>query len=236
MAAGGNSISAGVFASSEGSYVEKKKSFKHWLVERPRYSFATGDKVNSHCSRLKRDFGSFECKNFAVSGSKIEDLYLDQVPKIVDYNPDYVLIEIGANNACSSNPISGQIFYNTFANIAADLYKSQRAVVVTSVPDIMSLLAISDRRGIIGLKAKKIWKIFGSCKSVLQDKNDISGIIKDYNDALKDISKSYGFYYADITFPLDHTLVSNIDFFHPSRKGHELLAAMSYPFGGNNGE
>lgn len=229
MAAMGNSISAGVWASS--SFVDKK-TWKHKLAEKPRYNFATGDKVNSHCSRLNADFGNFECRNFAISGSKIEDLYFVQLPRVLEYNPDYVVIEIGSNNVCADTPLTPLMFYHAMLDIAAELHRDGRLVVVVGIPDVTYLSSFANKRGILGLKAKALWKFFEHCEAILLRGENRTQLTIEYNNSLRKVSEAYGFYFAEnvANMKFDTSLISKIDFFHPNRKAHELLASLSYPF------
>ena len=231
MAVSGNSIAAGVFASSDGG-----KSFVEKIVERSRYNFGDGDLVNSHCSRLNQQFGNFECKNFAISGSKLGDILNEQVDPIVDYDPDYIVLEGGANDLCATNPVTPAVFFNTMADIAFKLNRNGRAVVVLGLINVNELLRHANKRGVLGIKAKTLWKLFGHCDPILIKRQDRTQLFKDYNSALEEISRVYGFYFAKQVseLKLDPSLLSKFDMFHPSRKAQELLGALSYPLGGNN--
>mgnify|MGYP003333968503 CR=1 FL=1 len=90
-------------------------------------------------------------------------------------------------------------FYNTFVNIAYEINNPNRIVVVLPVVNITQLYNFREMRGALGLKAKTIWKKFGTCKPILDGKHlkERKALIDSYNKALREVSKAYGFYFAE---------------------------------------
>jgi lysophospholipase L1-like esterase len=238
MAAIGDSITSGVMAASDGASFNGDffKDVLKWLVTNPAYNYATGTKLNSHCERLNYDFGNFECRNFAEPSTTIEEMYLYQLPKVIDYDPDYVTFFGGANDICRGTPLSPRMFYNIVSTVAYELQRNNRAVVLVGIPDITHLYDYRHNKGLLGLRCKTLWKITNNCPNITNGKNlnATRNIIAQYNNALKDIAKEYGYYFAEksanMKFEVD--LISKIDCFHPSYKAHQLLASDTYPFKG----
>jgi lysophospholipase L1-like esterase len=184
--------------------------------------------------RLRNDFGYFECENFAVSGSTAEDVLAFQIGQAVLQNPNYLVLEVGSNDLCDDNPPHPTQFNDTYRAIARMAQKPGRAVVVVPIPNIIHLRNFSNMRGVLGMKAKTIWKKLGVCKDILVDGEDRTQLLSEYNLIIRKIADDFGFYFNDelVGYKFPSTMINGWDFFHPNIIGQMFLAEKTYPFKG----
>lgn len=137
----------------------------------PKNSWATGTNplVNSVAERLDAAFpGSLALYNDAVSGARAVHL-LGQAQVAAAQDPDFVLIEIGANDACASTPTPTATFREQVRAALEVLVDANPKVYVQlmSIPDINQLRTIftdpPDQNALLR------WSLFNVCQGLLAD-------------------------------------------------------------------
>ena len=136
----------------------------------PAYSWATGTQasVASHASRLRAAGDSaLVAFNDAVSGSTSAAL-LGQARNAVTQGADYVTIEIGANDACTST-VAGMTPVTTFeSNVTAALAaiaagRPGATIFVASIPNLQNLWSVNKSK----FGAQLVWSLAKICQSML---------------------------------------------------------------------
>ena len=211
-------------------------------------SWATGtaEDVRSHGQRLDLDSPEGTL-NLAVSGARVSGL-ASQVRSAVQERPDYVTVLIGANDACTTEEtaMTSVEDYTGAFNAALDALVRglpNARILVLSIPDLGRLWEIGkDRPDVRG-----VWQAYGVCPSMLADPTDTSAAaiarrqrvrarIQAYNAAM---AAACGRHPAqcrhdqdalfDYRFNLDE--VSDIDYWHPSKRGQATLAQIAWEAG-----
>jgi len=140
------------------------------LTSCPANSWSTGTtaSVDSHALRLKAlGATGLVAYNDAVSGAASAALP-GQASSAASQGAQYVTIEMGANDACTST-VAGMTSTSTFtANVQAALatLSSSTAhpqIFVASVPNLLRMYNLNKNNAI----ARFVWAIFGTCKSML---------------------------------------------------------------------
>lgn len=170
----------------------------------PQNSWATGTNplVNSFRERLDAMHpGSIVAYNDAVSGARAVHL-LGQAQVAASQNPDFVLIEIGANDACASTPTPTATFRSQVRAALETLVAANPKVYIQlmSIPDINQLHAIFTSPP--DQNALTRWSLFNVCQGLLA--NPLSTAPADeerraafraqviaYNDALADVCSEF---------------------------------------------
>ena len=133
-------------------------------------SWATGTtaSVNSHAARLKATVApSLVSYNYAVSGAKSGALNT-QAQSAAAQGVNYVTIEIGANDACTST-VSGMTATTTFrSNVQAALTTlagspSQPEIFVASIPSLLRMYELNKSSS----SARFTWSLLRICQSML---------------------------------------------------------------------
>lgn len=222
-----------------------------WYVDCTSRSWSTGDyaSVNSHYLRIKAKNSAITGRNFndARSGAKMADLN-GQAQTAVGRGVQYVTIELGANDACTSSestmtPVST---YRAQLDQALATLKSglpNAAVFVASVPDIKRLWFIGKDNS----SARYAWSQFGICQSMLANpqstaqadvdrRNRVQQRVIEYNTQLAQACAAYGANCkfdgnAVFNYPFVLSQVSGWDYFHPNRAGQQALAQVTYAAG-----
>ncbi|MDE3269463.1 MAG: SGNH/GDSL hydrolase family protein [Pseudomonadota bacterium] len=207
-----------------------------------RYSWSTGNssKVKSHYSRLKSILNHrIRTYNLARNGAHAVDI-VDQYKKVADKRIDYLTLLVGANDLCEwSSDHTADLL-----RLAIDLrYVVSRAIsnnkkikiVMPAVPDMYHLY----REGRERCQFK--WDFFAACPRLLSSASneirrqrfveqlrDVNKLLRkvaeDYPANIKHIDKVYNF-----KFTKDH--ISSIDCFHPSVRGQNELAKITWLHG-----
>jgi lysophospholipase L1-like esterase len=123
--------------------------------------------VDSVRERLDASFpGALVAQNDAVSGARAVNL-LAQAQLAASQNPDYVLIEIGANDACASPPTPTATFESQVREALETLVASNPKVYiqVMSIPDINQLLTLFTNPP--DQNALTRWSLFHVCQGLL---------------------------------------------------------------------
>jgi lysophospholipase L1-like esterase len=216
-------------------------------------SFSTGDDtgVNSHYLRIRTRNSAMNGHGYndARSGARAADMP-GQADKAVAQGVQYVMMLIGANDACTSSEGTMTATSSFRGSIDAALGKLKAGlpaakVLVISIPDIKRLWAA----GKDSASARNTWGLFGICKSMLANptstaasdearRDRVRQRVIDFNAQLAQACAAYGpncafdgnavFNYA---FSLSQ--VSPWDYFHPNPSGQAVLARISYEAGFN---
>jgi lysophospholipase L1-like esterase len=223
-----------------------------WYVDCTSRSWSTGDDsyVNSHRLRIRAINPNFSAQyNDARSGARASDMP-GQASTVVSQGVQYVTIEIGANDACTSSE-SSMTPVSTFRsqiNTALSTIKSglpDSKVFIASIPDIKRLWFIGKDNG----NARFFWSAGGICQSMLANptstaqadedrRNRVRQRVIDFNTQLAQACAAYGANCkfdnnAVFNYPFVLSQVSGWDYFHPNREGQRVLAQVSYAAGFN---
>ena len=219
-------------------------------TEAPWNSWSTGSSgyVWSHYRRILAVNPAILLRHFndARSGAKMAELSR-QVALVNLQHVEYVTVLMGANDACASSeaamtPVAD--FRSQFEAALADLAAGspQAYVYVVSIPDVYRLWLIfhSDP------EARLAWRLTGFCKSMLADpgstaqadegrRQRVRQRIIDYNAVLADGCALYVRCHFDgkavFNYAFQRKDVSKVDYFHPSREGQRVLAAVTWDAG-----
>lgn len=218
----------------------------------PQNSWATGTNplVDSFRERLDAASpGELVAFNDAVSGARAINL-LAQAQLAASQDPDLVLIEIGANDACASTPTATETFREQVRSALQVLVGANPKVYVQlmSIPDINQLLAIFTDP--VDPNALARWQAFNVCQGLLA--NPLSTAAADqerraafraqviaYNEALEEVCAEFkrcrwddyavfdsGFTTADVATV--ESVGATADYFHPSIAGQARLAEAAW--------
>lgn len=215
------------------------------LTDAPRYSWSTGwdAGVRSHYLRLLsvRPALSGRAYNNAVSGAKSSDLPR-QLVLAASQGADYVTVEIGANDVCTSTvgamtPVT--TFETNIRNALAN-YTSARPqgrVLLASIPNVYRLWQLFR----YDAAARSTWETFGICQSMLDiwntetTRQTVLAREKAFNDALARVCAEFSQCrwdgYAVFNHQFTRSDVSSVDYFHPSVGGQAKLAAVTWAVG-----
>jgi lysophospholipase L1-like esterase len=89
-----------------------------------------------YLKKLDQQKYSFDYQNFAVGGSKVEDVLKEQVAQLVEYKPDLVIVSIGANDVTST--ISNQDYQTKIAELIKFLEALNTKVLWLNIPDFIT--------------------------------------------------------------------------------------------------
>lgn len=233
IAAIGDSITAGVGASPD----RFDASAEH--------VWATGDATDdvlSHYERLLAGGASIRGQNhnFAVSGATMSD-GPEQASRAVATGAEYVTILLGSNDVCAGSvdtmttvAVFEEQFRTTLGTLARGLPAARFFVI--SIPDIHRLWETFRDDAI----PKRIWDAAGTCGVMLDPDNadDVREAARQRNEDLNGVLESVCAEQSRCRF--DNNAVFNyefggdlvaVDFFHPSHRGHEVLAELTWEYG-----
>jgi PKD repeat protein len=219
-------------------------------VDAPQNSWSTGTNtsVNSHYLRLLALGApiSGQNNNLSVSGAKAAGLNA-QMQNVVAVHPDYLTVEIGGNDLCTSTTAamtSVSDFHDQFLTaMTTEVTGSPNTnVYVVSIPDAYQLWSLFHNNG----WARFIWSIGGVCQSLLANPTstlpaDVQrrALVRqrniDYNTQLAAVCATFAsrcHYDGNAIFNTQFTTgdVSG-DYFHPSVAGQAKLASVSWTVG-----
>lgn len=224
-----------------------------WYYDCTSRSWSTGSYsgVNSHYRRILAVNPAISGKNYndARSGAKMTDL-AGQAGTAASQGVQYVTIEMGANDACTSSEstMTSVGTYRSQMDAALARLKSgvpNAKVFIGSVPDIKRLWYI----GKDSSDAVNTWNAFGICQSMLANprstaqadedrRNRVRQRVIDFNTQLAQACLNYGAnckFDGNALFSYQFVLsqVSAWDYFHPNTTGQKVLADVSYRAGFN---
>lgn len=209
-------------------------------------SWATGTtaSVNSHAARLKASVApTLVTYNYAVSGAKSGALNA-QAQSAAAQAVNYVTIEIGANDACTST-VSGMTATTTFrSNVQAALTTlavspGQPEIFVASIPSLLRMYELNKSSS----SARLTWGLLRICQSMLanpsstkaadvQRRAAVQQRVNEYNQVLAEVCAATakcrydGGVVADYAFTKAD--ISTRDYFHPSLAGQATMANITW--------
>lgn len=244
MAALGDSITRGFNTSGPGCPTGPS-------LDCPQNSWATG--TNPTVDSVRERFEAISPQpltayNDAVSGARAVNL-LGQAETAAAQNPEFVLIEIGANDACATTPTATATFREQVRSGLQVLVSGNKQVYIQlmSIPDINNLRTIFTEPPDPNALAR--WAAFNVCQGLLA--NPLSTAPADearraafraqviaYNEALEEVCAEfkrciwddYAVFNSGFTAE-DVATVANTptaDYFHPSVAGQAKLAEAAW--------
>lgn len=211
-------------------------------------SWATGTEatVNSFYLRiLERNAGiRGNLHNDAVSGAKMSNLP-EQVANAVSQRVEYLTIEMGANDVCTSEEgtmTSVASFRSNFESAIGTLRERLPGATVSvgSIPSIYNLWSVLHTNR----SATSVWGLFGICQSMLRNPTSTSREDEErrlrvqrreveFNGVLASVCATYEKCQYDggtgYEFRFEAGEVSTNDYFHPSVRGQTTIARIEWP-------
>ncbi|MEP6696273.1 MAG: SGNH/GDSL hydrolase family protein [Pseudonocardiales bacterium] len=222
-----------------------------FYVDCTNESWSTGgdSAINSHYRRILAVNPAISGHNLndAKSGAKAVDL-AGQAQAAAGQHVQYVTIEMGANDACTSSETSMTpvTTYRSQVDAALTALKSgvpDAKVFIASVPDIKRLWAI-DR---YNFSALFVWASAGVCQSMLANatsnsttdtarRDRVRQRVVDFNTQLAQACTAYGANCrfdgnAVFNYPFVASQISAWDYFHPNKAGQTVLSSVTYAAG-----
>ena len=210
------------------------------------WSTGTAEDLRSHRQRLDLDNPEGN-HNLAVSGARVAGLAA-QARSAVQARPDYVTVLIGANDACTADEtaMTSVEDYTGAFNASMDALVRglpDARILVLSIPDLSRLWEIGKDRPDV----RRVWDAYGVCQSMLAKPTDASAAANARRQRVRARIQAYNAAMAaacgrhptqcrhdqnavfDYRFNLDE--VSDIDYWHPSRRGQAALAQIAWEAG-----
>lgn len=221
-----------------------------WYSDCTSRSWSTGDDtyVNTHRLRIRAINPNFSAAyNDAVSGARASAM-AGQASTVVSQRVQYVTMEIGANDACTSSEstMTPVATYRSQIDAALNTLRSglpDAKVFIASVPDIKRLWFIGKDNS----NARFFWSAGGICQSMLANptstaqadedrRNRVRQRVIEYNTQLAQACAAYGSNCkfdnnAVFNYPFVLSQVSGWDYFHPNRDGQRVLAQVTWAAG-----
>ena len=215
--------------------------------DQPGNSWSTGTRssVRSHYLRILDAEPAISERNFneAVSGAKMQDLDA-QVAVVNDRAVAYITILVGANDLCTRT-VAGMTSLETFRTefeeaMAALSAGSPRArIFVVSIPNVYRLWVILKD----DVLARLSWRTFDICQSLLDDPRSTDTVdvarrraVRQRTIAFNAVLDEVCALYIHCRFdgralfddPFTSEDVSRRDYFHPSLRGQNRLAQVTW--------
>lgn len=214
----------------------------------PANSWATGTEaaVNSFYLRiLERNAGIRErLNNDARSGARMSNLP-EQVNTAVTQRVEYVTIEMGANDVCTSSEetmTSVASFRTNFETAIRTLRErlSGARISVGSIPNIYNLWSVLHTNR----SATGTWNLFRICQSMLRNPESTSREDEErrlrvqrreveFNTVLREVCATWERCQYDRDTGYEYRFeageVSTNDYFHPSVRGQATIARIEFP-------
>jgi len=199
----------------------------------PDYNWATGSKVESHLLKLRKLGYDVDFFNASIPGahSALLGTELAMAPTLT---PDYVLLEIGANDLCATSPSD-----DTIGNVAGAL-----RTLISANPDVkIVMVAIPKLSAVYESKKSSrycqfIWATIPLCPAFLSPylsdaQRKVNQIKVDAaNQGFKELSEHFGPNVHFVEEAGEETVkaedVSNFDCFHPSVRGQQHLSDATF--------
>ena len=219
------------------------------------FSWATGGNatVNSYYNRVKALNPSVvrsnpTSGNDAVTGAKMSAL-AEQATKAVKGNPDLVLIEMGANDVCTSSEatLTPVATFRTQLIAGMNVISSKTPdarIAISSIPNIFQLWNVLHKT----TAAQLIWGLGKICQAMLAEPTSEAAAAKtrranvqkrneEFNGVLSEVCAEYIHCHYDggAAFAVNFVAseVNTNDYFHPDVAGQADLASTSFKNGPN---
>lgn len=233
MVAVGDSITLAYNAAGFGSY--------------PAYSWATGTSttVNSQLLRLRQHTGTTVTGVNAAQVGATTAALANQLATAAGQGADYVTIEIGANDACTST-LTGMTTLETFrlrvdgALAQFHAARPDAQIFVASIPNLYRMWQISKDK----YAARLIWASASICQSMLANPRSTTTTDETRRLAVQAQVDAYNAILAEecgqiatcrydggavAAYQFTSTHISTADYFHPSVAGQQVLAGITWP-------
>jgi lysophospholipase L1-like esterase len=216
-----------------------------WYGDHPGQSWSTGytsyDGIASHYERIKAVHPAItgHAYNDAVSGANMADAP-GQATTAVSQRPQYVTIEMGANDLCTSSPdtmTDPKAFEDDFRSTLEILIAQNPQppyVFVASIPDIYQLWQVLHTNSL----ARLVWATAHICQSMLgatrteAERQLVVDREAAFNDILAKVCAEYARCLWDggavYEYEFSASQVSTLDYFHPSLSGQATLARVTW--------
>ena len=218
------------------------------FIDCPANSWATGTEraVNSFYSRLLvLNAGiSGNLDNRARSGAQMDDLP-GQITNVVSDGAEFVTVEMGANDVCTStveSMTSVESFRTSFEDAMDTLTERVTGVriAVGSIPNVYHLWNLLNGNR----SAVSTWNTFRICQSLLRNPTsrtpedearrlEVQRRNAELNQVLDDVCAEYANCQYDggagYEYRFEAGEVSTRDYFHPSVRGQATIAAIEFP-------
>jgi lysophospholipase L1-like esterase len=248
----GDSLGAGTFSfNMKSADHPDRNKFWNWLLDLisvDKNSFVTGTKVYSHLRRLEDDYPEYrwEHENFSIVGAGVHDSYFYALPKALEYNPDYIVVELFANDVCSMKP-GGMTTASSYSNGIKGIVNR----LVSQNPEISIVLVapfnVAALPEVVGnkrspwffMKYKTLWKKMKLCPTFTSGKwrQEVEDRLRAYNDVLRPVARAYPdnvcLTWRTEMMTMERRDLSWVDSFHVSRRGAEKLSQRTYWQQGN---
>ncbi|HZV75982.1 MAG TPA: SGNH/GDSL hydrolase family protein [Conexibacter sp.] len=213
----------------------------------PANSWATGTEVavNSFYLRILERNAAIRGNLFndAVSGAKMTNLS-GQVTNVVSQRVDYLTIELGANDVCTSSEetmTSVASFRTSFESAIRTLRERLPGarISVGSIPNIYNLWSVLHTNS----SATATWSLFSICQSMLRNPTSTSREDEErrlrvqrreveFNTVLESVCATYEQCKFDRNTGYEYRFeageVSTNDYFHPSVRGQATIARIEW--------
>lgn len=196
--------------------------------------------VESHARKLKKLIPNRKVLvvNEAFVGAESNQLQR-QAARLLRVKPDYVTIAIGANDVCTwydDYLPKLELYERHLLQVIDRLIAANQLVkiVLTPVPSIPLMYELGIKRP--GCQSK--WDTMGVCKPLLasdrsaEDRLAFAERYQHLNQTIKDVAGRYPSHVrlaAAIAYTnFDESMISPLDCFHPSIKGHNFISELSF--------
>ncbi len=214
----------------------------------PQNSWATGTEaaVNSFYLRIRAVNAGITGNLFsdARSGARMSNLP-EQVGRSIEHRVEFVVIEMGANDVCTSGEetmTSVASFTTNFERAIRDLRERLPGarVAVGSIPNVYTLWQVLHTNR----SATETWRTLGICQSMLRNATSTSREDEErrlrvqrreveFNRALETVCATYANCQWDrntgYNYRFEAREISTNDYFHPSQRGQHSIAEIEYP-------
>ena len=209
----------------------------------PGHSWSTGhvpfDGIASHYERIRAQNPAIRGHrwNNAVSGAQMADAPA-QARATVGQGAEYVTILMGANDLCGwDGTLTPTATFRAQFTETLDILRTglpASHVFVASIPNLYQLWSVLRTNPV----AQTVWQAAGICPSMLDffnspaDRQAVIDREAELNQVLEDVCATWSNCRFDnyLTFNYDFTrsMVSKLDYFHPSLSGQATLAALTW--------
>ncbi len=213
----------------------------------PQNSWATGTEVGVNSFYLRIVAGNPRAReqlhNDSVSGAKMSGLG-SQITNVVSQGVDYVTIEMGANDVCTSSEesmTSVASFRSSFEAAIRTLRERLPGarISVGSIPNVYNLWSVLHTNR----SALSTWRLFSVCQSMLRNAESLSREDEErrlrvqrreveFNTVLESVCATYAQCKFDrntgFNFRFEAAEVSTNDYFHPSVRGQTTIASIEW--------
>jgi lysophospholipase L1-like esterase len=213
--------------------------FGNW----PGHSWSTGnvplDGIASHYERLRAQNPAIRGHrwNNAVSGAQMADAP-GQARSTVGQGAEYVTILMGANDLCGwDGTLTSTATFRTQFTETLDILRTglpASHVFVASIPNLYQLWSILRTNPV----AQVVWQAAGICPSMLNffnspaDRQAVIDRQAELNQVLESVCATWSNCrfdnYLTYDYAFTRSMVSKLDYFHPSLSGQATLSALTW--------